>query len=199
MKKLSFFILLGGLILAGLLYRHLSAPETSSGIPVPNKVTQQQAERIEAPTIVGLPIKLEIPNIDVSTEVEYVGLDSKRNMDVPKDAANVGWYNLGPKPGELGSAVMAGHLDDPNGNPAVFWDLKKLQKGDEIKISDENGNINTFKVSRIETYPFNEFPLQEVFADISGKYLNLITCEGEFDKATKNYSERTVVYSELIN
>lgn len=196
MKKLSFFILLIGAVLAGLLYKQLSAPETSSGIPVPGKEAQQP-EQVEVSNDLGLPITLEIPSIDVSSNVEYVGLDSKRNMDVPKDAANVGWYNLGPRPGERGSAVMAGHLDDPNGDPAVFWDLKKLQKGDEIKITDENGKELTFEVTRVEVYPFDEFPLQEVFADTSGKYLNLITCEGEFDKATKNYSERTVAYSEL--
>lgn len=31
---------------------------------------------------------------------------------------------------------MAGHLDDINGNPAVFWDISKLQTGDEILVAD---------------------------------------------------------------
>ncbi len=194
MKKLSFLILFVGVILAGFLYRYLSAPEASSGIPTPTIVAQT-----EYATKFGLPVKLEIPNINVASSVEYVGLDSKRNMDVPKEAANVGWYNLGPKPGEMGSAVMAGHLDDPSGAPAVFWNLKKLKIGDEINVTDENGEELTFRVTKIETFPFDEFPLEEVFADTSGKYLNLITCEGEFDKATKNYAERTVVYSEIVD
>ncbi len=196
MKKLSFLILFIGVILAGFLYRNLSATESSTRTTTSGKIAHQNPEDQKD---IGLPVKLEIPSISITSNVEYVGLDEKKNMDVPKDAKNVGWYNLGAKPGEIGSAVMAGHLDDPKGAPAVFWDLKKLQKGDEIKVTDKNGKELVFIVTRIETYPFDKFPLQEVFADTSGKYLNLITCEGEFDKATKNYSERTVAYAQLEN
>lgn len=193
MKKTIFLLIIAVLIISGLYVVNSQRDDSISKV----KPSSTQIEGKNTVQEVGLPAKVSIPSIDVSSEVEFVGLDEKKNMDVPKDAANIGWYNLGPKPGEMGSAVMAGHLDDPNGDPAVFWDLKKLEAGDKIKVTDESGVTQTFEVTRVETYPFDEFPLKEVFADSSGIYLNLITCEGSFDKATKNYSERTVVYSEL--
>lgn len=151
----------------------------------------------EVVTPIGKPVNLSIPEIGVNSDIEYVGLDSKRNMDVPKKAENVAWYELGPKPGELGSAVLAGHLDAPDGSPAVFWDLKILKVGDEIITTDEDGKKQTFIVKGVESYPWDDFPLEEVFADSSGRKLNLITCEGDFDRETKNYSKRTVVYAEM--
>lgn len=195
MKK-TFFLLFIFLTLAGSLYffRFNSSPATTQVLPAnESSPTNTSAKQI------GLPVNLTVPSLGISTEIESVGLDSKRNMDVPKEAANVGWYNLGPRPGEAGSAVMAGHLDDPSGNPAVFWDLKKIKIGEKIEVTDENGEKHTFTVTSVKTYPWNDFPLQEVFADSSGTKLNLITCGGEFDKNSKNYSERTVVYAEIAN
>src|SRR5689334_11364195 len=93
-------------------------------------VSNKQVEISAAPAHeIGSPKKLIIPGINVNANVEYVGLDSRRYMDVPKKAENVGWYDLGPRPGEIGSSVFAGHLDDESGAPAVFWNLKKLSPG----------------------------------------------------------------------
>lgn len=143
------------------------------------------------------PKTLYIHEIAVDAIVEYVGEDDKGNMDVPKKVENVGWYSLGYKVGEKGSVVLAGHFDDVNGQPAVFWDISKLKEGDEISVTDETGKDWKYIVSAVETYPFDQFPLKEVFGKSDKPRLNLITCEGNFDKATKNYSHRTVVYSEL--
>jgi sortase A len=197
MKKfILIFLLAVGLVLIGA-YNKFSNANNESVEPKIGSSSDSGHKRQSEEINIGLPVKLSIPDINVSASVEYVGLDSKRNMDVPKNDMNVAWYNLGPKPGEQGSAVMAGHLDRASGGPAVFWDLEKIEEGDEIKVTDENGKVSTFRVTGMETYPFDEFPLQEVFADKSGKKLNLITCDGDFDQATKNYSQRTVVYSEL--
>jgi len=163
------------------------------------RATTEVGEKINeiASEAIRNPVKLSIPEIGVNSNIEYVGLDAKRNMDVPKEAENVAWYELGPKPGEIGSAVLAGHLDAPDGSPAVFWDLKNLKTGNEIVITDEDGEKQTFIIKGIESYPWDDFPLEEVFADSTGRKLNLITCEGDFDRETKNYSKRTVVYAEM--
>jgi sortase A len=147
----------------------------------------------------GTPKTLSIPKIKVNAMVESVGLDSERKMDVPKDSDNVAWYNLGAKPGSVGSAVIAGHKDEASGAPSVFWDLKKLGIGDEIIITDENGNDYTYSVTEIKDYPDAAFPLQKVFNTQGKPYLNLITCEGIFNQSTRNYSHRTVVYSEMVD
>lgn len=146
---------------------------------------------------VSRPVTFVIPKIGVNTPVESVAMDSKGNMDVPKDAANVAWYNLGPKPGETGSAVLAGHYDDPSGAPAVFYNLGSLQVGDELEVSDENGTKYIYSITGKESYPVDTFPISVVFGPSDKPILNLITCEGVFNTSAATYSHRLVVFSEL--
>lgn len=163
-------------------------------LPTKNSIPNQK----QTPEIVdvGLPLSLSIPKINVDASVESVGLDAKKAMDVPKDADNGGWYNLGPRPGQKGNSVIAGHYDRANGSPAVFWDLNKLTQGDKIMLKDDKGKERTFSVVRTAKYPYNDFPLQEVFGQSSKPMLNLITCQGAWNTGTRNYSERLVVYAE---
>lgn len=145
----------------------------------------------------GIPQTISIPSIDVTANVESVGLNDKNKMDTPKDPDNVAWFNLGYKPGVAGNAVIAGHLDKVTGAPAVFWNISKLKVGDTITITDDNNNNWTFTVKRIESYEENQFPLQEVFGPSSQPMLNLITCQGTWNAAERSYSHRLVVYSQL--
>ena len=117
-------------------------------------------------------------------------------MDVPKAAANVAWYQFGPKPGEIGNAVIAGHLDWYDG-PAVFYKLNELQEGDTIVVTDDNGQEYRFTITKKATYPLDLFPMDEVFGSHEKPRLNLITCDGAFDENSKNYSHRVVIYAEL--
>jgi len=143
------------------------------------------------------PVALSIPRLNVSTQVEWVGQDAEGRMDVPKLDENVAWYERGPQPGEIGSAVIAGHYDAKDGGPAVFYNLNQLKVGDEIVVTGNNQEKLTFVVTRLATYKDANFPLEEVFAMTDGRRLNLITCGGQFDQVTQNYSDRLVAYSEL--
>lgn len=147
--------------------------------------------------VVAEPISVNIPKIEVHASVESVGMDNQGRMDVPKNEWNVAWYNLGVKPGEKGNAVMAGHLDSQIG-PAVFYNLTNLQAGDLIIVTDKNNRTYTYRVTTEAIYRFDQFPLQEVFGATDKSRLNLITCGGIFNGVTRNYSNRVVVYSELI-
>jgi sortase A len=144
------------------------------------------------------PQTISIPKINVNAHVEEVGLDNEDRMDVPKDSDNGGWFKLGYKPGQKGNAVIAGHFDKRDGSPAVFWDLTKLVAGDKIIMTDVNGKELTFAVTKNEKYPYNDFPLQEVFGDSSDAMLNLITCEGNWNSSTGLYSHRSVIFSKLV-
>jgi len=152
---------------------------------------------LPAETSPSQPQTLTIQKLGVNAEIESVAMDEKGNMDVPKQVMNVAWYNLGAKPGERGNAVIAGHLDTVTGKPAVFFKLSTLEAGDTIMVTDADNNSYTYTVVSKENYPYDNFPLQEVFGVSSKKRLNLITCEGSFDQTAKNYSHRTVVYAEL--
>ena len=126
-----------------------------------------------------------------------MGLAPDGTMDVPQNPTDVSWFNLGPRPGQTGSAVIAGHYGIwKNGDVSVFHDLKTLQKGDKLSIKDDKGLIIYFIVSEIRKYD-PQSDASEVFNSNDGKsHLNLITCEGIWDKISKTYSERLVVFTD---
>lgn len=144
----------------------------------------------------GLPIRLIIPAISVNAPVEYVGIASDGTMEVPKGPDDVAWFNLGSRPGEGGSAVIAGHSGWKNGTPAVFDNLYLLKKGDKIFSEDEQGKVTTFIVRGTGRYgPKEDASL--VFGLVPGKpHLNLITCEGASGTIFKSYSSRLVIFTD---
>ena len=162
-----------------------------------NTLQKQEQTISELPASpVGKPARFKIPNINVDAPVEYVGLTSDGAMDVPKGPDNVAWFNLGPHPGENGSAVIAGHYGWKNNTPAVFDNLHKLLKGDKISIEDEKGMVTTFIVREIRIYGKDE-AASDVFGSNDGKaHLNLITCAGAWNKAEKTRSERLIVFTD---
>lgn len=143
----------------------------------------------------GFPKKLSIPRIGVEANVEYVGLDRNGAMDVPKQFTDVAWYRLGFRVGDNGSAVITGHYDTTTGAPAVFWRIGELVVNDKINIIDTKGISYTFVVVEKDVYPYDQLPLQRIFGSTGTPGLNLVTCSGKWNKTTKNYSTRTVIYA----
>lgn len=145
---------------------------------------------------IEIPVRLKIPKIHVDSFLETVGLTSKGDIAVPKGPTNAAWFNLGPRPGENGAAIIVGHFGWRDNIPAVFDDLNKLQKGDKLYILDEKGATTTFIVSAVRTYGQNE-DASGVFSSSDGKaHLNLITCDGVWNKVSKSYSKRLVVFTD---
>jgi sortase (surface protein transpeptidase) len=145
------------------------------------------------------PVLLQIPAIGVSAHVESLGMLSNGNLATPTQSpwTDVGWYDIGTQPGELGSAVIDGHLDRPGGYPAVFWNLRYLNAGNSVLVQEANGTTLTFRVLRVVYYPPQDAPLQEIFGNSGGKYLNLITCAGDWIPSQHQTTLRLVVYTEL--
>lgn len=146
---------------------------------------------------VGLPVRLIIPDINVDAIVEFVGVTSKGSMEVPGSTADVGWFKLGPHPGEVGSAVIAGHVDGKNGGKAVFTNLYKLKVGNKLYIEDDKGITTTFIVRDSRT--FDPGYAEEVFSSNDAAHLNLVTCDGVWNGAVKSYSKRLVVFADISN
>lgn len=171
-------------------------PQARSGILGVSQGQEQNNSKKAEITILP-PRTLSIPKLGVEVFVESVGMDSEGKMDIPKNVDNVAWYNLGYKPGEKGSAVIAGHYDKKDGSPAVFYTLSSLQPGDEIEVIDTNGKKLAYVVTRKASYLTDQFPLKEVFDTRDKPRLNLITCAGTWNRGQASYSNRLVVYSEL--
>ena len=147
-------------------------------------------------TSIGLPERLKIPKINVDAPFDHVGLTPLGEVDVPKDPANVGWYNHGPRPGEQGNAVIDGHFGWRDGLPAVFDDVHKLQKGDKLYIEDEKGLTVTFVVRELQTFGQTESVPNVFIPNDKKAHLNLITCHGVWNNKQRSYPDRLVVFAD---
>lgn len=146
----------------------------------------------------GLPVRLQLPVIGVDAAIEDAYITPDGRMDVPAGSVNVAWYALGTKPGQIGSAVIGGHFGIDNGVPRVFYNLDKVKIGDKVFIVDDNGNTLAFVVRDIRLFDRNA-DATTVFLSNDGKaHLNLITCEGIWNKVNDTYPKRRVVFTDQI-
>jgi len=199
MKKGIGFVILFCLALSVFFFGKIFFFQSKSSTLTSVATNQRMEKDSEKEITPGIPIRIEIPSLNITTTVESVGQDSEGKMDVPRRIENSAWYKLGYRPGHVGNAVIAAHFDDPQGNPAVFYRLSELKVGDEVKVLDDKNTTFIYIVTASERYPNDNFPLVDVFGDSTKSRLNLITCDGVFNKAKNTYSDRLVVYSELKN
>ncbi len=197
MRWLRAILLTGRLLVAALLLA-LSACGSAASLEQPPaaRPSAAPATRTATPAPPN-PVRLIIAAIGINAPIEPVGVQANGDMATPtrNPWEGVGWYSPGPRPGERGSAVMDGHVDRPGGAPAVFWRLSELHVGDLVLVRDAAGRTTTFHVTRLAFYQPQEAPLQEIFGNRGGTYLNLITCAGEWIPAQQQTTLRLVVYT----
>lgn len=140
------------------------------------------------------PTELHIPGIGVDAPVVSVGQKSDGSIEVP-GPHDTGWYDLGPSPGEIGPAVIVGHVDYVTIGPAVFWNLRNMKIGDEFTVDRQDGTSVKFKVTDVQSYGQDAFPTAKVYGNINYPGLRLVTCTGDFNYATHHYSNDLVVYA----
>lgn len=145
------------------------------------------------------PVHLSIPTVGIDTKFEgSLGLNDDQSVEVPQSFTEVGWYRYGPTPGEIGPAVVLGHVDSVAG-PAVFFRLGQLEVGDAILIDRDDGSTARFIVTELEHVSQNAFPTARVYGDIDHAGLRLITCSGIYDREVRRYSHNLIVYARLAD
>jgi sortase (surface protein transpeptidase) len=144
-------------------------------------------------TVRSVPLTLKIPAIDVSVPLGSLGLNSDGTVQVPTTAQQAGWFNLGPTPGQIGSAVVLGHVDSYLG-PGVFFELRTLAPGDQVVVDLSDGVTASFTVNAK-----GQFPAQRVYGSHGSSALQLVTCGGVFDHQTGSYLSNIVVYTSLTS
>lgn len=163
--------------------------------PVQEVVTATTSESVAFAR--SAPSRLRVPAIELETTFEApLGLNDDQTIEVPDSYTEVGWYKLGPTPGEIGPAVILGHVDSYEG-PAIFYDIRDLKEGDEIFVDREDGTTAVFEVVKKEQYSQNNFPTELVYGPTLGAELRLITCIGIYSHGTQRYSHNLVVYAKL--
>jgi LPXTG-site transpeptidase (sortase) family protein len=153
----------------------------------------------KAPAVSEPITRISIPSINVEAVIEYVSLAPDGNMDTPFRPENVAWYKPGARVADRGNSVISGHLDYAGVGPVVFWNLNKLRPGDLVYVTTSMNKKYTFRVTDSETYLVNNAPLERIFGDSSTANLNLITCNGIFDRGSASYDRRLVVYTTLVS
>ncbi len=170
------------------------ASETAKVSSDPSPTSQD----VPAKVTYSAPVGLEIASINVNAPIVGKGLTPSGDMDIDDTPETVAWYNLGPKPGEKGSAVLAGHYGWKNNVPSVFNDLHTLKPGDTLSVTGQDGKKMSFAVVRSAVYKPDE-NAKDVFRSNDGKaHLNLITCQGSWNSSQKTYSERLVVFTDHV-
>jgi hypothetical protein len=144
------------------------------------------------------PVRLLVPSINVDASFVDLSLDADGALEVPADGGPAGWYTGGPTPGELGPAVIAGHVDWA-GRPGVFMDLTDLEPGDGIEVRRADGSVVTFGVTRVASFGKDEFPTNDVYGNLDRPGLRLVTCGGDFDTAVGHYEDNVIVFADLVN
>lgn len=187
-----------------------SAPEAVASTPTPSSPpaaaatgSTAQAAAATSPDLGPIlpasdPVSLRIPSIGVRAS-QLVGLAYTKagELEVPKDFNTPGWFTPGPSPGQLGPAVIAGHVDSKAG-PAVFFKLGALKPGAKVFVGRKDGTTATFSVDRVERYPKDQFPTDKVYGPTNRAELRLITCGGTFDRAIGHYRDNIVAYAHLV-
>lgn len=151
-----------------------------------------------APAARSVPVLLRIPAIGVSVHLSALGLRPDRTVQVPSDFREAGWFRLGPTPGQLGSAVILGHVDSYKG-PAVFFRVRALQVGDRVDVTLADGVVTHFAVRLVAMYPKDRFPARLVYGSRGFSDLQLVTCGGAFDRHLHSYRSNVVAYTSLVS
>lgn len=184
------------LILFQFLSLQLSFVYFENLVPPTFAKTTSTAAALKTPAAEGLPVRLKIPSIRVNAVIGSVGITANGAMGVPRRPSETSWYMFGPKPGETGSAVIAGHVNWLYGAIGVFENLHKLKPGDKITVQNDRGEITDFVVSSTRAMGQKE-DASSVFLSYDGKsHLNLVTCSGVWDKVARVYSKRLVVFAD---
>jgi len=170
--------------------------------PVPSSTALRDAvavPRTERPldTVRSVPLTLQIPSIGLSVSLgTSLGLNADGTVQVPATTLQPGWFRLGPTPGQVGSAVILGHVDSYLG-PGVFFQLRTLAAGDQIDVGLADETTAQFTVNSVAMYSKQQFPAQRVYGAHGSSELQLVTCGGVFDHQTGSYLSNIVVYSSL--
>jgi hypothetical protein len=155
-------------------------------------------QRLTAPGLEpSPPTRIRIPAIRVDAPLMGLSLTSSGSLDVPPAAEKnlAGWYEAGTTPGETGTAIVAGHVDNTEG-PAVFYDLGALKRGATIEVDREDGTVAVFTVDAVEVYAARNFPDDKVYGAAHRPELRVITCGGGYSKTT-GYQGNVVVFAHL--
>ncbi|MBS2536156.1 class F sortase [Catenulispora sp. NF23] len=163
----------------------------ASKAPTAPTTPQPPAARVPTPTAIS------IPEIGVSHTLMQLGQNSDGTIATPPltTPAIPGWYRYSPSPGQVGPAVIVGHIDGTTGAEGVFYNLGALRPGDTVDVTRSDNTTAVFRIDGVDKYAKSSFPTLTVYGNTTNPQLRLITCAGPFEN--QHYQDDIVVYATL--
>jgi sortase (surface protein transpeptidase) len=185
-----------GLAISALSPAHAAPlPARPAPIPAPTGRTVLPAS-LTAGQHAARPTWLSIPSLGIRTKLIHLGVNSDGTLQVPSRTTVAGWYTGSPRPGTIGSAIIAGHVDSRTG-PGIFFWLRTLHRGDRIYVGRADRTMAVFTVTKIRKFAKDKFPTAAVYGAVPDSELRLITCGGVFDRSRGSYLSNVVVFARL--
>lgn len=207
--RLALIVLLSGLLVTALgacglavASRKPARPALAVG-PPPALMPVPRGQRAPVPVAASddqadLPVGLIVPAIGVRTRLIHLGLTRSGALQVPPTTLIAGWYTGSPRPGDIGSSIIIGHIDSLKG-PGVFYRLRLLHPGQRVYVRQADGKLAVFRVTAVQMYLKARFPTDLVYGPTPNAQLRLITCGGTFDPATGHYLSNVVAFATLVH
>lgn len=173
-------------------------PQPATAAAADARTAQSTFGKVPAPLPYSVADRVRIPAIRVDAPVMPVGLDADGWVGAPppEDPNLAGWFTGAVSPGEKGTAVVVGHVDNKMG-PAVFYGLGALKKGNRVEVERKDGKTAVFEIYGIEVFEKKDFPGDRVYASKGTPELRVITCGGGFSKQN-GYDGNVVVFARLV-
>lgn len=193
---LIILIVLAGVLATGLGVQRITGTAilphwmTRANMPGPHGSAGLKASR---------PVRIIIPSLQVRADVHNVGLAPDGSIAVPSldRTDEAGWYDKSPTPGQYGPAVIVGHVDTRTG-PSIFYNLRELRPGDQIRVGRRDRSVAVFEVNSVERFDKANLPTQRIYGDYTRPGLRLITCGGRWVGGETGYADNIVVFASLV-
>ena len=194
--------------------RQIAEPFMEFDVPTVGSILSPTVAVTDVPTATPEPFDGEvmafrIPRFDIDAEVESIGLIPGENqLDVPSDPLKVGWYGIFDRPGWLGNAIFSAHVDYWPDIRGPFYDLSRLDPGDEVVVVMDNRQEYRYRVFRKQRYDATTIPMGNLISaadkPTEAEWITLITCGGRFRAyldggGPGEYLDRDVVIAERIS
>lgn len=205
---------------AGVLYADLHSPHETAAATTPHVPAPLPASRVTAPpaptaTVLvqapsnvpvltrlagavraAAPTRISIPALRINQRLIGLQVGADRQLQVPQNYNDIGWWSTGPAAGDPGAAVIVGHVDSMVG-PAVFYRLSSLTKGAIIAVGRADGTTATFTVTKLQAFAKDHFPDKLVYRTNGKPSLHLLTCGGPYTRST-GYQANVVVFADMV-
>jgi sortase (surface protein transpeptidase) len=167
----------------------------SAGSPTASGTPQATRQATAGPS---LPSWIDIPSIGAKSTLVPLGLNANESIQVPPVdmPQQAGWYKYSPPPGQVGPAVILGHIDGDH-QQGIFWRLHDVKPGAKVSIGRQDGTTVTFVVNKVDQVHKSTFPTSAVYGNTADPELRLITCGGAFDATTGHYLDNVIVYATM--